>query len=214
MHVKSIGRRLLEPIDTMNETQPEFIKFPKIQRLNRLCIITEKIDGTNAQVLITESGDVFAGSRTRWITPTDDNFGFANWVEGNKETILKLGPGRHFGEWWGLGIQRNYGLKEKRWSLFNTIRWCIGKEPALAIPCEDPTLPVKFQSVVPDGIYVVPELSRETFTELNFDGILERLKDRGSFAVPGFMEPEGIVIYHMASNTPFKMTYKDGPKSV
>ena len=80
---------------------PEFIPFPKIARLSRLAIVSEKIDGTNAQVLITEDGDIFAGSRSRWITPEDDNYGFARWVEGNKDTLLKLGPGRHMGEWWG-----------------------------------------------------------------------------------------------------------------
>jgi hypothetical protein len=30
---------------------PEFIHFPKIARLSRLAIVTEKIDGTNAQCL-------------------------------------------------------------------------------------------------------------------------------------------------------------------
>lgn len=58
----------------------EFVEFPKIARLVRPCIITEKIDGTNAQVFIGEDGTVLAGSRTRWITPADDNYGFAAWV--------------------------------------------------------------------------------------------------------------------------------------
>lgn len=84
----------------------EFTEFPKMARLSREIIITEKIDGTNAQILITESGELFVGSRTRWITVQDDNFGFAKWVSENKETIMQLGKGRHFGEWWGSGIQR------------------------------------------------------------------------------------------------------------
>jgi len=46
----------------------EFKEFPKIARLSRECIITEKIDGTNASILITDDGDMFFGSRTRWIT--------------------------------------------------------------------------------------------------------------------------------------------------
>ncbi len=68
---------------------------------------------------------MFIGSRTRWITAQDDNHGFARWVEGNKQELLKLGAGRHFGEWWGSGIQRGYGLQkgEKRFSLFND---CFG----------------------------------------------------------------------------------------
>ena len=79
----------------------EFKEFPKIARLSREIIVTEKIDGTNAQILITEDGQILTGSRTRWITPQDDNFGFAKWVEENKAEILKLGQGQHFGEWWG-----------------------------------------------------------------------------------------------------------------
>ena len=59
---------------------PDFKPFPKMARLSREIIITEKLDGTNAQVFITEDGDLFAGSRTRWITPQDDNYGFARWV--------------------------------------------------------------------------------------------------------------------------------------
>ena len=108
----------------------EFTEFPKMARLSREVIVTEKIDGTNAQVCIGEDGSMLAGSRTRWITPQDDNHGFAAWVEAHREELLTLGPGRHFGEWWGSGIQRGYGLKEKRFSLFNARRWCQhGAEP-------------------------------------------------------------------------------------
>lgn len=62
----------------------EFKEFPKMPRLSREIIITEKIDGTNVQLLITENGDILTGSRTKWITLQDDNAGFAKWVEGNK----------------------------------------------------------------------------------------------------------------------------------
>ena len=77
----------------------EHQEFPKMARLSREVIITEKIDGTNAQIFISEEGIILAGSRTRWITTQDDNFGFAKWVEENKEELLKLGAGRHFGAW-------------------------------------------------------------------------------------------------------------------
>ena len=52
-------------------------------------------------------------------------FGFARWVETNRERLITLlGPGLHFGEWWGSGIQRGYGLTkgDKRFSLFNVER--------------------------------------------------------------------------------------------
>jgi hypothetical protein len=100
---------------------PDFKGFGKIARLSRNMIITEKLDGTNAQVYIDQWGEIRAGSRNRWIKVGDDNYGFAAWVEANKEELRKLGPGRHFGEWWGNGIQRGYGLPkgDKRFSLFN-----------------------------------------------------------------------------------------------
>lgn len=86
---------------------PEFVEFAKIYRLNRKMICSEKIDGTNAQIMITEDGQFLIGFRTRWITPTDDNHGFARWATEHKdELIAGLGVGKHFGEWWGQGIQR------------------------------------------------------------------------------------------------------------
>jgi len=60
---------------------PEFKEFPKMARMSRDVVISEKIDGTNAQILITESGDLFTGSRTRWITPADHNQGLAPWAQ-------------------------------------------------------------------------------------------------------------------------------------
>ena len=100
----------------------EFIAFPKIARLRRDCVITEKLDGTNAQIVIQDGEIVAVGSRSRWITPgkDTDNYGFAGWVEQNRAELLGLGDGTHFGEWWGSGIQRNYGLTEKRFSLPST----------------------------------------------------------------------------------------------
>lgn len=163
----------------------EYPAFPKVPRYSRDIVITEKLDGTNALVEITEDGDIRAGSRTRWITPDDDNFGFARWVDGNKSDLAALGPGLHFGEWWGNGIQRGYGLKEKRFSLFNTSRW-VG--------------------VVLPNIHVVPVLySGPHHTEIVADK-LAGLEEGGSWASPGFMKPEGIMIYHEAARHYFKKT--------
>lgn len=108
------------------ESTIEFQSWPKISRVNKVfnqCVVTEKLDGTNAQILIQDGKIVAIGSRNRFITPEDDNFGFASWVMKNEEEILKLGEGRHYGEWYGSGIQRNYGLKERRFSLFNPYKY-------------------------------------------------------------------------------------------
>jgi hypothetical protein len=167
----------------------EFVPFPKIKRLFRECVVTEKIDGTNAQVFIDETGVVTAGSRSRWITPQQDNFGFAKWVQANEDELRKLGPGNHFGEWWGSGIQRGYGLEkgEKRFSLFNVAKWA--DEAARPACC----------SVVP--VIWTGKFSTEAIAEA-----LDTLRLQGSFAAPGFMKPEGIITWHEAARTMFKTT--------
>ncbi len=101
----------------------EFREFDKIPRLKRNVVITEKIDGTNACVVISPEGIISAQSRSQIITPDNDNYGFARWVEDNSEELAKLGGGYHFGEWWGSGIQRRYGMDRKVFSLFNVGRW-------------------------------------------------------------------------------------------
>jgi hypothetical protein len=193
-----------------------FETFPKIARLKRELVITEKLDGTNACVawfpcitpeeknfaandpycITLEELDgilhgLYAGSRSRWIAPEGteglakgcDNFAFAQFVGNNVDELAKLGTGRHFGEWYGRGIQRNYGLENKRFALFNTARW--GKHnPNTPACCEVTT---KIEGLVPDEA-------------------IELLRTKGSQHVPGWPTPEGIVIYHSASRTLFKQT--------
>lgn len=196
----------------------EFQGFPKIPRYSRECVITEKIDGTNAQILIeplngpvqdfealcgvpllygsTEEFPtlaVFAGSRSRWLSLDKDNFGFARWVYENTSELMKLGPGRHFGEWWGQGIQRNYGLKEKRFSLFNVKKWSDSL-------------------VRPACCHVVPIIATGMFGSDIVEGALALLQTYGSYAALNFMEPEGVVVYHTAGNLLFKKTFEKDEK--
>lgn len=184
----------------------EFREFPKIARLSRDIVVTEKIDGTNASVYIGEGGgSILAGSRSRWVTPENDNYGFARWVLNNREELLTLGPGHHFGEWWGRGINRNYGLKERKFSLFNTRRWCLhGQEPK-AYPTQDPRV-VKMQQVLPPCCALVPILYEGPFDTYTIEATLESLRKNGSVAAPGYMRPEGVVVFHTAANMCFKKT--------
>jgi RNA ligase-like protein len=183
--------------------QPKFTPMPKIGRISRGCVITEKIDGTNASIYIGSAetdgneGLFLAGSRTRWITPSDDNYGFARWAYAHKDELVALGPGHHFGEWWGKGIQRNYGLEEKRFSLFNVGRWRDGRAPR------------------PACCGVVPILYEGLFTAGAVDATLEALRMTGSVAAPGFAA-EGIVVYHEATKTLFKKTLEkdESPKGL
>ena len=165
----------------------EFKEFPKIHRLNRRVIVTEKIDGTNACVIVGEDGSVSAQSRSRLITPSDDNYGFAAWVEAHKAELLELGPGHHYGEWWGQGIQRKYGLSERRFSLFNVHRWGDSR---------------------PECCHVVPVIAMgDPLYGFNIvEAAVDSLRSVGSIAAPGFMRPEGVVAFHVASNAMFKVT--------
>lgn len=199
----------------------EFQSFRKIPRLSREIVITEKIDGTNAQILIVPSAGlpyseecqcvvpgnrtdenamtIFAGSRNRWIQPGNDNFGFAAWVKANAEELLKLGPGRHFGEWFGSGIQRGYGLKEKRFALFNVGRWTLSTAGAIELKTGTR---IACCGVVPI-LYIGP-FKTEAINET-----LIHLEKTGSIIAPGFNKPEGIVIYHKASGCLFKKTIEN-----
>lgn len=193
----------------------DFIPYRKIPRLNREILILEKIDGTNAQILINpcnnadkqavcslpmdvRMGDgaapskifynVYAGSRTRWITPVNDNYGFAAWVLSHAYDLVSiLGVGRFYGEWWGKGIQRGYGLEEKRFSLFN------------------PDFEFKR---TPNGlVHTVPVLYRGPFDLFAIQRAMDDLAFGGSQAAPGWKIPEGIVIYHTASGHLYKKTF-------
>jgi len=188
----------------------EFQDFPKMARLSREIIVTEKLDGTNAQVCISDDGlQIRAGSRTRWITPDNDNFGFADWVERHRSDLLTLGPGRHFGEWWGQGIQRGYGLTEKRFSLFNTQRWALHGTGPMSYPTADPRI-TKTQDVLPPCCGLVPVLFQGAFHTYKIEECLVTLEIDGSLAAPGYRNPEGVVIYHTAGNVGFKKTlHKD-----
>ncbi len=156
--------------NTNPSSQPEMycaIKYPKIPRLeNEKYIFTEKIDGTNGCIIITEHGDMFAQNRTRILSEWEDNFDFCKWVNGNRDELMKLGPGYHYGEWWGYKIQRHYDLKERRFSLFNT--WHLD---------------------VPECVYKVPIVGAADWKQA-----CSRLKLLGSLAAPGFDNPEGIVM--------------------
>lgn len=178
---------------------PKFQEFKKIPRLSRDITITEKIDGTNGVIVITDTGLIFAGSRNRWLWNStqaeihNDNMGFARWVKENKDELMKLGVGFHYGEWMGQGIQRTYGLKEKRFYLFNTSRWTD-------------------ESIRPKCCYVVPILYKGMLDGHKIDEVMDELRWHGSTAIQGFMKPEGIVIYHSTARQYFKKTLENDEK--
>lgn len=188
----------------------EFQAWPKTPRLNRDMIVTEKIDGTNAAVIVqalpddltnmevVAQGDangkivdvdgvtyvVGAQSRKRVVTPLADNFGFAAWVWQNAEALAgALGAGYHFGEWWGSGIQRGYDIQrgQKFFSLFNVHRYGDIDFVAAGLPV----------------LYHGP------FSTETINNILVGLKRSGSYLAD--WPAEGLVVFHSASGQIFKV---------
>ena len=220
----------------------EFKGWPKTPRLDSPFIITEKIDGTNAAVVIephdpnntdlngafaqiysaydpygkpVDEGDewlydVGAQSRNRLIDPAHDNFGFAAWVEENAQALVDiLGPGRHFGEWWGSGIQRGYGLTkgEKRFSLFNVTRYnpydSFDKLFDAQSNDERPFPNLATMELVPLLGWCEEDIPMNLVLD-QMNRVLKHLAVNGSRAVKGFMWPEGVVLFHARSGQTFK----------
>jgi hypothetical protein len=158
---------------------------------------------------------VRAGSRNRWLTPDNDNFGFARWVWGHAVELADLGEGHHYGEWFGKGIQVGYGLDEKKFALFNTARWYDPRD--LGVTIEDYVRTFPKAQPAPEVVTVVPLLGVIDGKYLNeaVDEFLHILESQGSFIAPGFMRPEGVVVYHDAAGTYFKATIEgdEKPKS-
>jgi hypothetical protein len=199
----------------MTEFAPEFHEWPKTKRLFRPITVSEKLDGSNSGVGITkldwtdditappvdfkvvtvgaDAYAVHAQSKNRIIYPgkTSDNYGFAGWVYDNAAELVDVfGPGLHYGEWWGRGIQRGYGVDGKRFSLFNTARHF-----------ENPGAEIGGVPVGP-----VPVLYEGIFDESAITGALMDLRTYGSVAASGFDNPEGICVYHTQTRNVFKVT--------
>ncbi len=163
----------------------EFKAWPKIPRAKTNTItITEKMDGTNACINIHDGQIVSVQSRKRLITPEDDNYGFAGWVERNAEALVTLGNGRHYGEWAGLGIQKNpHQLSEKKLFLFNTYR-----------PIE----------TLPDCVEQVRVLYNGAYSDAIVDDAFMSLWNEHKDSP---YHPEGIIIYYHLFRHRVKMTY-------
>ncbi len=155
----------------MSEVQ--FKAWEKIPRENPFNVtITEKMDGTNACIIIQDGEIIGVQSRKRLITPEDDNYGFAQWVSENKDDILGLGDGYHYGEWAGLGIQKNpHDMPGKNFFLFNTFRW-NENNPNRPACCD--VVPVLFQGqlspeVIPD---LLAKLSESAGENQSHEGVI------------------------------------------
>jgi hypothetical protein len=98
------------------------------------------------------------------------------------EAIRRLEKTRHADP--EIVAKRRYGLEEKRFSLFNANRW----------NAENPA---------PSCCHVVPILKRGGMQDI--EPTLESLRTLGSVAKPGWMTPEGIVVWHSQSKQYYKV---------
>lgn len=95
------------------------------------------------------------------------------------------------------------------------IRWAERSPSALGAPQRNRERPradgvdpriEKYQEPLPECCGLVPVLHRGRFSVLQCDMALDELRMGGSKAAPGFMKPEGIVVFHVAGNVGFKKT--------
>lgn len=196
----------------------EFQKWPSIPRLSKeRMTITEKIDGTNSAIRVRPSGifpdnsarlttvidpagylyDVWVQSRSRFLkaTKNEDNFGFAGWVLDNATALVDiLGPGDHYGEWWGSGIQRGYGLTkgEKRFSLFHATKWME-------------TIKVQPGSTAVHELCTVPLLYTGDFEQGAITRLKQTLRLKGSNAVEHAFNAEGMVVQLREAQAVYKV---------
>lgn len=91
-----------------------------------------KLDGTNAAVRVTlpvkigQDSSIAYQSRTRDVTPQDDNFQFAQWATERRDVFVRAAfktQGRvttFYGEWCGIGIQSGTAVSHvpRRFAVF------------------------------------------------------------------------------------------------
>lgn len=179
------------------DNQVEFKAWPKIGRVNKQLhvTITEKMDGTNACVIVQDGKVVGVQSRNRMIDRHSDNAGFANWVYDNADEIASLlGEGYHYGEWIGPGIQKNpHKFARKFFMLFNPERYTTDTDES---PWLSSSLPMGTVRVLYQGPYT-PDTIEETMMKLK------------SFAETHEYTPEGVIAYIHETRTMLKCTFEN-----
>lgn len=192
-------------------SKEDFIPWGKIPRDHKeLVVITEKLHGTNA-CLVVEDGKLKAvQSRKNFINPElpkaeakllppeerpMDNFGLAHWAYERESEIVQMGDGHHFGEWVGTKINKNkYCLDNKRFFLFNTKRWADATGDR------------------PECLDVVPVLSYGFWTPTCVAEAMADLLENGSY-VTGKGDQydgwtEGVVTYYLSTDRYVKSTHE------
>lgn len=196
-------------------TLGEFKKWGSTPRWHKGLTITEKIDGTNACIVIY-NGEVKAQSRNRMITPDDDNAGFAKWVYENAGALTDtLGYGYHYGEWYGQGIQKNpLGIEGKRFALFHATKYTLENGFDLERVDGLETVPLLFHGQA--NLYTIPNIIQEL--EIYGSKVAGAKKEHKEVEVPGIGDmvhyfvaapAEGVIVWHKETQQKYKILLKD-----
>ena len=180
------------PIEKVYHSYPAYSEKPMLHEID---ILEDSVFAKVRRPGEDQVYGVYAQSRNRLIRPgkDTDNAGFAGWVASNAAQLFaNLNQGLHFGEWWGAGIQRGYGLSngDKRFSLFNTHAHKGIYERSEGL------------------LRTVPVLYQGPNQGVRVEEAMQYLKEYGSEAESGFANPEGICVYHSASKTTQKVTFE------
>jgi hypothetical protein len=142
--------------------KPEQLKSSVLGTINEWDV-TEKIDGTNIRIMLSEAGEVAFGGRTEAAQIPADLVQYlvrtfqppllrdTLWIDGPQEVVL-------YGEGYGPGIQKGGGLyrPDKAFILFDVLvggQWWLGREAVEQIAAKL-------------GIEAVPYLGRMTLAEI------------------------------------------------
>lgn len=220
----------------------QFKAWPKTPRLNRNCIATEKIDGTNSAVIVEHLGtgekydagahefDVVHRPRPIAIVQAPDQRWFGVWGQSRKRLLW---PGKQtdnfgFAAWVqehalelaaGLGEGYHYGEwwgdKIQRGYGLEEKRFSLFNAGRW-FDTHAPVPGLDDLNPAPECCYVVPVIATGTNINAVAEGALAELEDHGSFAASGFDNPEGIVVYHTAARQTFKVTCEgdESPKGI
>jgi hypothetical protein len=140
--------------------QPDMLRLSALLRGNTSVAYKAKIKlhGTNAAVRCFDETKVVAQSRSKDITPEDDNAGFAKWVAENEPRFRRLSDRNIviYGEWCGKGIQKGVAIAQVD-RLFAVFAARVLETDQLIIEPED--LKAMVQGI--PGVHVLPWLGKD-----------------------------------------------------
>lgn len=188
----------------------DFVKFPDIEGFHNVIKLLEayphfaespvayrtkiKLHGTNAGVRIVD-GEIAAQSRELFVTPENDNAGFAKWVESRKDFFSKI-PGNHtvFGEWCGPGTVKksDTAISNIQGKVF--VVFAIMGTPTTNPKIEDgnidltdmfvdPDAIAEFLGKLPEDVFILPWHSEPVVVDFNSPASVQAIVDAGNKAV-------------------------------